>query len=724
MLKNAKALAARVAFADSFNMFSRNAVFIEKIFGKRYEEFVATSKKAIVVAEKHFADSVDNGLWMMQYIRYMLCLAIQRQAAQQQEIVPKPLNMAQPKNNDVYLARGIDALKATQERIDNFDSQFTHFFSFLSPKDFDFRNKMWLTVHKELEAAEKEWQKKSAECTTQTGTVILTFDDGYEWVDLHCPYSREEGNAMGHCGNVTDVDNDKVTLLSLRKQVRQKVWRPVATFALNLVDGSLGEMKGRANKKPSEKYHRYIVELLKHDSRIKEIVGGGYLPANNFSVLDLDNKNLRNLYATKPEHIDNLVTSQEPTSPNNLVLTCKNGFEWWEVFNDHIKAHADALEIDLPKSPMYLVLRRTLPNSAKVSLVIVSVDDKNKIESIFGKEYGNVQGYMDNVVDLLTNVPFAGFSRGLELQKPDQIEDGSFALYGNNGFNRSQEKAILAANKNFVCSQFLLNDYRQSKSDATVSALIKHIKELFPESKNTLFIENTNLVIFSWYKDLKEFTKDLGFEDMQNYASFLDGDDYLEFDINLEHHEHEIVGLLDSLPDSENLKAFALRVLQSMVSSGELDDEEDLTLDTLSDDLLFKAICHDYTLHDIFYSALLNGYENGTMAAIEQSIASATENSIIEAKSVNVKSDGVLLVISEKKFCDVLEKDNFLAYAAFSKNRLGFARLLSKDIIDDSSLAETLGLCDIHVPYSGFTEYDEKAALEALLDRIGELHNS
>ena len=55
------------------------------------------------------------------------------------------------------------------------------------------------------------------------------------------------------------------TVLSLRQKVThdgEKYHRPVLTFILD-DRGFLGEMKGRNNNKPSEKYHSYIVELLK-----------------------------------------------------------------------------------------------------------------------------------------------------------------------------------------------------------------------------------------------------------------------------------------------------------------------------------------------------------------------------------------------------------------------------------------------------------------------------
>jgi len=56
----------------------------------------------------------------------------------------------------------------------------------------------------------------------------------------------------------------------------------------------LGQSKGRANGKPSSKYHDPIVELLKSD-HIHAIMGGGQEPHNNFQFNDLHEKKQKEL---------------------------------------------------------------------------------------------------------------------------------------------------------------------------------------------------------------------------------------------------------------------------------------------------------------------------------------------------------------------------------------------------------------------------------------------
>lgn len=59
-------------------------------------------------------------------------------------------------------------------------------------------------------------------------------------------------------------------------------------------------MKGRGNSKPSERYHPAIIELLKHPE-IKSVRGGGYAPERNFSLKDLNDQQLEQITAMKPD---------------------------------------------------------------------------------------------------------------------------------------------------------------------------------------------------------------------------------------------------------------------------------------------------------------------------------------------------------------------------------------------------------------------------------------
>lgn len=109
---------------------------------------------------------------------------------------------------------------------------------------------------------------------------------GWKWVDLERGYCSQEAEAMGHCGNQGAAQGDNIVSL------RDSEGYAHLTFIIN--DGFLGEAKGRANDKPSQKYHKPILELLK-SKHIDAIKGGGYAPENNFDFHDLHDDHKKEL---------------------------------------------------------------------------------------------------------------------------------------------------------------------------------------------------------------------------------------------------------------------------------------------------------------------------------------------------------------------------------------------------------------------------------------------
>jgi hypothetical protein len=152
----------------------------------------------------------------------------------------------------------------------------------------------------ELEDAEEEWRQRREQWVTpeQYDKIILSYNNGTQgWVKLNREYCRAEGGAMGHCGNTADWRTGD-TILSFRT-IKDTEQKPHLTFILD-ANGLLGEMKGRANNKPNEKYHPYIVDLLKQPF-IKGIKGGGYAPEENFELDDLDEDEKEELINMKPQ---------------------------------------------------------------------------------------------------------------------------------------------------------------------------------------------------------------------------------------------------------------------------------------------------------------------------------------------------------------------------------------------------------------------------------------
>lgn len=150
---------------------------------------------------------------------------------------------------------------------------------------------------------EDEWKDSLGENGVRISSgdkMVLQFDGGKKaWWLLDRGACREEGDKMGHCGNVPqEREGDRI--LSFRTATENPdIWVPHLTFIRDEND-YLGEMKGKGNEKPNKKYHPYIIKLLLSDY-VEGVKGGGYMPENNFQLNDLDQATREKLIERKPQ---------------------------------------------------------------------------------------------------------------------------------------------------------------------------------------------------------------------------------------------------------------------------------------------------------------------------------------------------------------------------------------------------------------------------------------
>ena len=116
---------------------------------------------------------------------------------------------------------------------------------------------------------------------------LIKCNDGTSWWFIDRAYCEEEGRSGQHCGNVVGKHDTSQRILSLRTPNHNVI----LTFIL-LKNGYLGEMKAKANQKPSTKYHPNIMQLLLNP-KIKGIQGAGYAPYMNFSIFDLSDNDIK-----------------------------------------------------------------------------------------------------------------------------------------------------------------------------------------------------------------------------------------------------------------------------------------------------------------------------------------------------------------------------------------------------------------------------------------------
>jgi hypothetical protein len=218
-------------------------------------------------------------------------------------------------------------------------------------------NEQWYVVARTVDEMENEWKQSAGQWIDVTDDIkkgnikeFINFGN-MGWFTLMRPYCEQEGKAMGHCGNKGAFAHTD-TVLSLREMKKQKdgilLAKPYLTFILQSRE-FLGEMKGRGNQKPQEKYHPYILSLLTHKENgkylIKDIEGGGYLPEKNFDIEDFSYENLVKLTNERPYMVAKRIRNYE-----SFYLTDKK-----EVPEKMIKAvmvskNKDKVLLDVPQA--------------------------------------------------------------------------------------------------------------------------------------------------------------------------------------------------------------------------------------------------------------------------------------------------------------------------------------------------------------------------------------
>lgn len=176
----------------------------------------------------------------------------------------------------------------------NIDLQMLHYMMLHIPAidDYVFG---WLSprlLFTELSAIEDIWRKRFGALIPVSESsdydVITDFGDGFVWFNTGMLQVSDQSYA--HTGHCSTCSRSTEKALVLREKVivdNVEYWRPVLQFCWDTETKMLGEMKGQANAKPSKKYHKYIIPLLFDVPWIEGIIGGGYMPESNFSILDL-----------------------------------------------------------------------------------------------------------------------------------------------------------------------------------------------------------------------------------------------------------------------------------------------------------------------------------------------------------------------------------------------------------------------------------------------------
>lgn len=143
---------------------------------------------------------------------------------------------------------------------------------------------------------------------------------GWNWASLGCGYSKEEGAAGGHCGNVGGSPGDNIFSL------RDPSGNVLLTFIINTRTGTLKEAKGVNNKKPTKDFHPPIVALIASEY-VKDYKRSSYqIEAEGVADFEPDDlKYIPELY----EFVQNNFKKESFKNPENYVP-----LQWIEQWTD------------------------------------------------------------------------------------------------------------------------------------------------------------------------------------------------------------------------------------------------------------------------------------------------------------------------------------------------------------------------------------------------------
>lgn len=171
--------------------------------------------------------------------------------------------------------------------------------------DFDHGIGMLRDANKKFE---ERFSKDTHIMVPQGEKKIMDAGDGMAWFSAGKSWCPREAKAMGHCGNEPSARpfHDLFSLRTVHKVNGKEYHEPHVTFILDKENNTFGEMKGRTNKKPTNRYHNAIAQLL---ARGYVPFGGGHAPAEDFHIDDLSPE-LKKFVAEK--NIRAFINSSDP----------------------------------------------------------------------------------------------------------------------------------------------------------------------------------------------------------------------------------------------------------------------------------------------------------------------------------------------------------------------------------------------------------------------------
>jgi hypothetical protein len=149
---------------------------------------------------------------------------------------------------------------------------------------------------------------------------------GFYWVNLDKSYCSEEAQRMGHCGR------GKGKLFSLRNINEFAEGQSFITVDYN--NGVTKDFKASGNQKPSDKYHKYIIDLLiQRKYPIIQLSNEGHEPEKSFKLKDLTKEQIDYVFSKNPTLRFDINSSESLPYIVDAILDDEISFEMYDLKN-------------------------------------------------------------------------------------------------------------------------------------------------------------------------------------------------------------------------------------------------------------------------------------------------------------------------------------------------------------------------------------------------------
>ncbi len=400
-----------------------------------------------------------------------------------------------------------------------------------------------LTFDEALRRA-SQWHNNVAELSKEDiviedgdGDVVITFPDGYYWINLGEKYCGKEGQAMGHCGR------GEGNLFSLRRE-----GRPFLTADV-LFDGTVRQLRGRANTKPKKEYHQYIIKLI-----LSDIVSGfdywNYKKEENFKLSDLTEEQLESVIEKKPSLVDEdeifdtfpikkilkMIEEGDLAVDINAYINLKERMELQQL-KSFYEENAISFECLLPHLEFknYKFLNGLLGDKFTEKGIVLQYDDWTD-EYLLDLFNSDEQDSVKNIVHNDLNLEWDSYifeTNLTKLEMPKISEENITKLknvIGNNNIkNQDELLEFIEENNNDlenIIKRALAQAETSSREDEYFNLVIKAIKNFLGEYK---FVDEKLTFLISYEGFLEILSGELRIdEEVNNLSNYIIKKDYIE----------------------------------------------------------------------------------------------------------------------------------------------------------------------------------------------------